>query len=244
MKDSVGIIGGVGPMATVYFMDLIISMTEAEKDQDHINMLVSNHATIPDRTEYIMGRSSESPEASMVEDAMMLERSGCGFLVIPCNTAHNFYGKINDAAGIPVLNIIQETIDFSRAKGAAGGRQIGTLGIMATEGTVVSDIYGRYCEPEGISTCYPDPEYQKKVNHIIYDCIKAGLPVSEEEMMEVIDHLRDKGADAIVMGCTELSVAYKDLDLGSKNEDLVDSLDALARATITKSGRKIRQEKK
>ncbi len=231
-------------MATVYFMDLIISMTEADKDQDHINMLVSNHATIPDRTEFILGRSQESPAQTMTEDAMMLEGSGCRFLVIPCNTAHNFYAQIDAAVGIPVLNIIQETIALARSRGAGRSVDVRNLGIMATEGTVLSDIYGRYCRPEGMKALYPDPEYQKKVNHIIYDRIKAGLPASKEEMMEVIEHLRGKGADAIVMGCTELSVAYKDMDLGRENEDLVDSLVALAGATIEKCGKTIRQETK
>lgn len=231
-------------MATVYFMDLMIRMTEAERDQDHINMLVSNHATIPDRTEYIMGRSSESPAVTMSEDAMMLENAGCSFLVIPCNTAHNFYEEIESTVKIPVLNIVEETIGFARARGAARGAVIGTLGIMATEGTVKSGVYGRYCRPEGLETVVPDPDFQGKVNHMIYDRIKAGLPVTREEMMEVIDHLRAKGADAIVMGCTELSIAYADLGLGDSEPDLVDSLDALARATITRCGRKIRQAQK
>lgn len=242
MKNAVGVLGGVGPMATVYFMDLIIEMTDASKDQDHINMLVSNHATIPDRTEYIMRRSDESPLDVMVEDARMLERSGCEFLVIPCNTAHYFLEEIKSSVVVPVLNIIEETIKFSQERVGTTATPIKTLGIMATEGTITSGTFSHYGAPYGVKMVAPDTAYQKKVNHIIYDCVKAGKPVTEEQMMEVINHLREKGCDAVVMGCTELSIAYKDLEIGKKNSDVVDTLEVLARATVLKSGKKLRQE--
>ena len=96
MKNAVGVLGGVGPLATVYFMEMIIEMTDASKDQEHIDMLVSNHATIPDRTGFILGESSESPMDAMVEDAQMLETAGCSFVVIPCNTAHYFFEDIKN----------------------------------------------------------------------------------------------------------------------------------------------------
>lgn len=242
MKNAVGVLGGVGPMATVYFMDLIIEMTEASKDQDHINMLVSNHATIPDRTEYIMRRSDESPLDVMVEDARMLARSGCEFLVIPCNTAHYFLEEIQSSVTIPVLNIIEETIKFSREKIGTADAPLKTLGIMATEGTITSGTFSHYGTPMGVKAVAPDTVFQKKVNHIIYDLVKAGKPVAEEEMMEVIDHLRSKGCDAVIMGCTELSIAYKDLQLGAKNSDVIDTLEVLARATVLRSGKQLRQE--
>lgn len=244
MRDAVGIIGGIGPMATVYFMDMIIEMTDASRDQDHINMLVSNHATIPDRTDYIMGRSDESPLDVMVEDARMLAKSGCSFLLIPCNTAHYFYKEIERCAGVPVLNIIVETVKFAQERMKQQGRKLRKLGIMATEGTVASGTYSHYAREMGIECVAPDEEYQVKVNHIIYDRIKAGLSVTEDEMMEVIDHLRGKDCDVVVMGCTELSVAYKDLNIGAGHDDVVDSLEALACATVTGCGKKLRLEKK
>ncbi|MBQ0078826.1 MAG: aspartate/glutamate racemase family protein, partial [Eubacterium sp.] len=236
MKNAVGVLGGVGPMATVYFMNIIIDMTEASRDQDHINMLVSNHATIPDRTEYIMRRSDDSPLDVMVEDARMLARSGCEFLVIPCNTAHYFYSEIECSVEIPVLNIIEETIKFTKEKLGTAHAPVKKLGIMATEGTITSGTFSHYGAPLGVKTVAPDTAYQKKVNHIIYDCVKAGKPVTEEQMMEVIDHLRAKGCDAVIMGCTELSIAYKDLEIGKKNSDVIDTLEVLARATVLRCG--------
>lgn len=116
MKNSVGVLGGIGPLATVYFMDLIIRMTEAETDQEHINMLVSNHATIPDRTDYILGKSEDSPLKDMTDDAKMLEEAGCLFIVIPCNTAHYFFEDIERSVKIPVINIIKETIRYAADK--------------------------------------------------------------------------------------------------------------------------------
>lgn len=241
MKNAVGVIGGVGPMATVYFMDMIIEMTEAERDQDHINMLVSNHATIPDRTEYILGKSDESPLDVMVEDARMLAKSGCEFLIIPCNTAHYFYPEIEVSAGVPVLNIIEETIKLAQEQLAKCGKTVKQIGIMGTEGTINSGTYSHYAKDMGVECVAPDPEYQKKVNYIIYDRIKAGLDVTEEEMMEVVNHLRDKGCDAVIMGCTELSIAYKDHNIGKKHKDVIDSLVALARATVLRCGKKLRE---
>ena len=111
---------------------------------------------------------------------------------------------------------------------------------MATEGTITSGTYSYYAGAMGIECEAPDEEFQKKVNYIIYDRIKAGLDVTEAEMMEVIDHLRGKGCDVVVMGCTELSIAYKDMSIGINNPDVVDSLEALARATVIKCGKQLR----
>ena len=94
IERAVGIIGGVGPMATVYFMETIIKMTDAKKDQDHINMVVLNHATIPDRTDFILGKSRRNPLKIMVEDAQKLQNAGADFVVIPCNTAHYIFDEI------------------------------------------------------------------------------------------------------------------------------------------------------
>lgn len=236
MKNAVGILGGIGPLATVYFMQMIIEMTDADTDQEHINMLVSNHSTIPDRTEFILGRSGSSPAADMMEDALMLEKAGCSFIVIPCNTAHFFFKDIEQSVHIPVLNIIKETIDYA----AASGSHVKKVGILATEGTIITDTYSLYGEAMGVECIAPDKEYQEKVNHIIYDKVKAGKPVTFEEIMEAVEHMRGKGCDAIVMGCTELSVAYKDLDLVNCCSDVVDSLTVLARRTVERAGKRLK----
>ncbi len=242
MKNAVGVLGGIGPLATVYFMQMIIEMTDAARDQEHIDMLVSNHATIPDRTEFIMGESQDSPESAMVDDARMLQAAGCSFIVIPCNTAHYFFEDIKSSVEIPVLNIIEETIDFAKKQGLQRKvpREVKRLGILATEGTISSGTYSFYGTPAAVQCISPDPEYQDKVNYMIYDRIKAGHSVSREMIMAVIEHMRSKSCDAVIMGCTELSVIYKDLKLDETCEDVIDSLWVLARSTVLKSGKHLR----
>ncbi|MBS7174824.1 MAG: amino acid racemase, partial [Clostridiales bacterium] len=112
----VGIIGGVGPMATVYFMEMVLNKTRAARDQDHLDMLVSNHATIPDRTDFLLGKSSESPLQAMIADAKTLQNAGCDFVVLPCNTAHYFFEAVQESIHIPLLNIIEETVKRCLAK--------------------------------------------------------------------------------------------------------------------------------
>lgn len=249
MKNAVGVLGGIGPLATVYFMDLVINMTEAEKDQEHINMLVSNHATIPDRTDYILGRNDESPLNDMIDDAKMLEKAGCIFIVIPCNTAHYFFEDIERSVEIPVINIIKETISYAvdkckyceKKNNNEDGEKVIKLGILATEGTISSGTYSFYGKTKGVLCIAPDEEHQKKVNHIIYDRVKAGLSVDEDEVDEVIRHMRCRGCDIVVMGCTELSVLCEDMDLDKKYDFVVDSLKVLAMKTIIRCEKKLRK---
>lgn len=240
MKGAVGVLGGVGPLATVYFMDMVIEMTDADTDQEHIDMLVSNHATIPDRTGFITGENSISPLNDMMEDALMLERAGCGFIVIPCNTAHYFFEDIKASVNIPVLNIIEETIRAAVKKGLEKGKEIKKLGIMATEGTIASGTYDFYGGPLGVECIVPDGEHQERINRIIYDRIKAGCSVDPNEITEIADHLKGRGCDMVVMGCTELSIAYKAFKIGSMRDDIVDSLEVLAIRTIEMCGKKLR----
>ncbi len=234
----VGVLGGVGPMATVYFEEMVLEMTDASRDQEHVNMLVYNHASIPDRTAFVLKQCDQSPLPDMVEDAQMLARMGCDFLVLPCNTAHFFHQRIQQAVSVPLLNIIEETVC------ACARRGLHTLGILATEGTVASDTYGMMCRRFGLDCLYPDPGTQRQVTSVIYDRIKAGQPVKAREMAALYTRMRDEGCDGIVLGCTELSVAHRDLALHGAHPDVVDSLEVLARSTIRRAGKKVRGDGK
>ncbi|MGL5694388.1 MAG: aspartate/glutamate racemase family protein, partial [Peptostreptococcaceae bacterium] len=103
-NKTVGVMGGLGPMATVYFYDMVVRLTDAKCDQDHIDMVIANRATTPDRTDYIIGKNPNSPVPVLKEDAKRLEAFGSDFLVITCNTAHYFYDEISKNVNIPVLN--------------------------------------------------------------------------------------------------------------------------------------------
>lgn len=236
MKQAVGVIGGVGPMATVYYMQRVIEMTKAGCDQEHINMLVFNDCDIPDRTAFITEKSSDNPLPVMVEDAKRLEAAGCEFVVIPCNTAHYFYDELEQAVEIPVVNIVEETIRYAKAR----VQDLSCVGIMATTGTIVTGTYQKYAERAGLSFAVPDENEQNLLMQIIYDGVKAGKPVPRADFDRVANHLRAKGAQCLILGCTELSVLKRDLPIN--DPDVLDSIDVLASETVRRSGKPFTDE--
>lgn len=236
MKQAVGVIGGVGPMATVYYMQRVIEMTKAGCDQEHINMLVFNDCDIPDRTAFITEKSPDNPLPVMVEDAKRLEAAGCEFVVIPCNTAHYFYDELEQAVEIPVVNIVEETIRYAKAR----VQDLSCVGIMATTGTIVTGTYQKYAERAGLSYAVPDENEQDLLMQIIYDGVKAGKPVPRADFDRVANHLRAKGAQCLILGCTELSVLKRDLPIN--DPDVLDSIDVLASETVRRSGKPFTDE--
>lgn len=234
IERAVGIIGGVGPMATVYFMETIIKMTDAKKDQDHINMVVLNHATIPDRTDFILGKSRQNPLKIMVEDAQKLQNAGADFVVIPCNTAHYFFDEIQKSISIPMLNIVEETIDYALQVFPG----LTKLGVLATNGTIESKTYQLACIKRGITCVVPDESGQKSVMKIIYDQVKAGQKADIASFYHLTESLKEQGAQAIVLGCTELSLVKKEFNI--IEPDIIDSLEVLARKTILTCGKELK----
>lgn len=236
MENAVGVIGGVGPMATAYFLERVIAMTQADRDQDHINMVIYNHATIPDRTAYILDENKEDPLGPLIADAQSLEKNGCNFIVIPCNTAHYFYESIEKSVHIPVVNIVEETIRYAVER----VNNLTCLGIMATDGTLTTETYQKAAKRFHLKTVQPNEDMQKKVMAMIYDGVKAGKEVSYDSFAEVADYLRDLGAQCIILGCTELSVLKHMLDLNEA--DVLDSIDVLATETVRRSGKVLTKE--
>ena len=232
IEKAVGILGGVGPLATVYFMEMIIRLTDAEADQGHMNMVVLNHATIPDRTDFILGRSSENPLEIMVNDAKKLEAAGADFIVIPCNTAHYFYDSIRENVNIQMVSIIEETVEFAINKIPA----LKKLGILATEGTIASKTYELECGKHGIVCEIPNEEECAALMKIIYEQVKAGKDIDIVAFMNIMNAMRKRGCDGIVLGCTELSVIRREYKL--LGNDVIDSLEALALKTIRLGGKK------
>lgn len=231
MKNSVGVIGGLGPLATSYFMNLVINNTKAPNDQEHIDMIVFNHSTTYDRTDYILGKSNDNPVFSLIEDAKTLERLGCSFLVMPCNTSHYFYNNIIENINIPFLNIVTCTIDEIK------NNKKGKIGIMATDGTIKAETYKKEIEEYGFEYFTPDSEEQRKIMDYIYNYVKRGKSVTKKEFMELIDYFFSNNCDYIIVGCTELSVIYTDLKITDKR--IIDSLTVLAKKTIIKCGKEL-----
>lgn len=225
---KVGVLGGLGPKATAYFMDLVIDNTKASCDQDHIDMIVYNHASIPDRTSYILGNSKDNPIPYLIKDAKMLESLGCNYLVMPCNTSHFMYDEIKESINIPLINMPYEV-----SKLINENNEIKKVGILATKGTLKAKIYERYLEKE---VFYPSDETNNKVMDLIYEKVKKGVKVNKKEFYSVLEEYFDNDCDALIMGCTELSVIVRDNDLYFDNR-LIDSLKVLVDKTIELSGK-------
>lgn len=217
---KLGIIGGLGPMATAYFMQRIIELTDAASDQENIEMVVYNCPSIPDRTGYILGRSEESPLPKILELAHELERQNVDYIAIPCITAHYFHPDIAKSVFVPVGNGIKETAEYLSAAG------ITKVGIMATDGTVQMHLFDSVFKDFDIQCVYPDVECQKLVMSIIYDDVKAGRKVNMEEFENVKVQLFGEGAEVIILGCTELSILKRDYNVGGKVLDIIDVLAA------------------
>lgn len=226
-RPVLGIIGGVGPLATAYFMEMLIKKTPATTDQEQMPMIVFNDPQIPDRTAYILDHAKANPQPEMTKVAQWLENAGADYLAIACNTAHYFYKAIADAVNVPVVNIMEETTRHIASLYGAGA----TVGLMATEGTVKSGVFQDCFERNGMSVITPSVAGERHVMHLIYDCVKANRPYDMEEFLGVAHDLRSRGADAVVVGCTELSVVYA--DLAETPPWLYDSLDILADRCVT-----------
>lgn len=225
---KLGILGGLGPMASAYFYEMITEHTKASCDQEHIDILLSSRASTPDRTDYIMGKSEISPLPIMIKDAKYLESCKVSAIVIPCNTAHYFIEGIRNSVSIPMPSIITETVQHILHNGFK------KAGILATEGTVSTNSYQRELNNAGIKWEVPSCEMQKKVSDLIYENVKKGKKVSREAFYEIVNSLFDKGCDTVILGCTELSVINKDL---GGDERLTDSLEVLAYTAIKLCGK-------
>ncbi len=229
--EPVGVLGGLGPAATVHFMARVVELTDAHRDQDHVDLIVWQHGSIPDRSAFLLGHG-ESPEPVLVADAVALERAGARFIAIPCNTAVVWVEQMRAAVSIEVLDTVAETVDAARA--AVPGLQ--RLGVLATDGTLLAGTYA--AAAAGLDLLTPSAEVQREVMAIIYDGVKAGEPVSRERFDAVVAHLREQGAEAVALGCTELSVLNE--DLGVDDPTVVDSIDALARRVVERAGAPLR----
>lgn len=227
MGKILGVIGGLGPLATAYFLELVTQMTAARTDQEHIEILIHSKPGIPDRTRYILGKSDRSPLPYMEAVGKQLAAQGAELLAIPCITAHYFQRELEETVGVPILNAIEETAGYLRRE------QITRVGVMATDGTVESGLFQRVLGEQGIQVVLPDAGGQAAVMHLIYENVKAGRPIELSLCRQITDQLTGAGAQVILLGCTELSVIKKDhpgelLRMGQ----FLDVMEVLARRAV------------
>jgi aspartate racemase len=198
----VGIIGGMGPEATLDFMSKIIKGTPARVDQDHIRILVDNNPQIPCRVKAIM-EHKKSPGPIMADMARRLEKWGAELIVIPCNTAHFYIQEIIEAVHVPVLNMVEETVRVLMKD------SIKNVALLATNATLKTKLYEKKLVEAGIQFILPSQSYQEMMMRIIFEIKSGNVNTSMELLDRVIHHVLDKGADSIILGCTELPMIVK-----------------------------------
>lgn len=220
---TLGVIGGMGPMATAYFIELIVRMTDGAKDQDHLPMIIYHSPKIADRTSFILGKSRENPVSDIIRIGRRLALQGAACISIPCITAHYFHRELSEQIPIPIIHGIRETaLELLE-------NHVKRAGIMATDGTIQSRLFQAQLEETGIETVVPDAGHQRMVMELIYQDIKAGKPVRPKQFQRVSAHLWERGAEAIVLGCTELSLIKKDFPIGG---GYLDTMELLAQRSI------------
>jgi len=224
---TIGVLGGMGPDATVECYKSIIEQTPAKKDQDHLPLLIYNNPQIPDRTESIL-HNGISPVPQLQDSAHRLEEAGADLIIMPCNTAHYFIEKIREVIEIPVLNMVKATVDKLPPGSVAG--------LLATTGTIKTGIYEKYAA-DRLKIITPSDENQKTVMDAIYGKrgIKAGFKDDRltNKLIQVVDHLKEKGADSIIAGCTEIRLVLNDSNLVEL--DLLTPIDVIAREAVQRA---------
>lgn len=220
-------------MATVYYLELLTRMTDAVKDQEHPRIFLESLPDIPDRTAYVLDHTAEDPAPMMIDAAQALQNIGAELLTIPCITAHCFYDRIAEAVGIPVLHLPRCVARDAAEEG------ISTVGILATTGTIQSGILKAEFTAAGVDTIIPDAKHQDLLMQIIYEQIKKGTTVDWQMFSEVGESLLQRGAEKLVLGCTELPLLKKEVtQMGDSSlerllaEDSIDVLEVLAQHAL------------
>ena len=199
---TIGILGGLGPMATVDLYIKIIKAIPAKRDQDHLHVIIDSNPKIPDRTEHILSNGPD-PVPLLIDTAINLERAGADFILIPCNTAHYYFDQIKDSIDIDIIHMVKETAKYIMMKGYT------SAGILSTDGTIAIGLYNDLLK---IDTVFPHPKIQKLVMDAIYgrNGIKAGeLETANEILLCAASHLIERGAECVVAACTEISLTLK-----------------------------------
>ncbi len=221
MTKTVGVLGGMGPDATADFMSCVIRATPADKDQDHVRMLIDSNPHVPNRQEALL-RGGEDPGPALASMARGLAAAGADFLVMPCNTAHAFADAITAAVDIPLVSIIDVIVE---ACGDAAA-----VGVLATDGCLSSGVFQAALTERGRRAVLPDDAETAALMGLITR-IKAGDTGSKvaDGMRELAAALIARGAEVIIAGCTEIPLV---LDADRVDVPVVSSTDALARATV------------
>ena len=231
-RKVIGIIGGMGPMATADLFKKIIENTEASTDQEHLHVLIDSDTDIPDRTQCILD-GNDAPLSFLTASAKRLTEAGADLLIMPCNTAHHYYAQLKASMDVPVLNMPELSAKYCAEKG------YDCVGILATEGALSAGVCDPYFEELGIRLVLPSRQGVKKLMRLIYSEVKAGKPCHPELLSRELLNMALEGAEAFLLACTELPLVFE-----GQNGPLpfIDPTLILARAAVSAAGGKLKPE--
>ncbi|MBF0279795.1 MAG: aspartate/glutamate racemase family protein [SAR324 cluster bacterium] len=223
---TIGILGGMGPEASIFFYQKILDNTPAQKDQDHIPTLIYSNPQIPNRTDAILSNQLEKTAKALEESAKILEEGGASFIVIPCNTAHFWIEDIKAAVNIPVFDMIEETVRF-----LVENLQLKKVGLLSTIGTQKTEVFQKKGEAFSLEILIPNQFLSQKVMEVIGE-IKKGN--KSKTLLQAIEEVRiwfqNLGVDQLVLGCTELPLLFE-----NETEWALDPMDVLARVAVAEA---------
>lgn len=234
-KKTIGVLGGMGPEATLYCFAKIIKNTPAQRDQDHLRVVIDSNPRVPDRTPAIIG-DGESPVPVIVEGCHALEKAGADFIIIPCVSAHFFLTEIQAQCNLPILSIFAAVTEALKRDHP----EIKAAGLLATTGTIKGRMFQEHLADDEVKTIVPDDAVQQSIMEAIYDIKNARPSRSRSEITadlitaaESLISQKPEGAQAIIAGCTEIPLA-----LGQQHLSVpyFDALNILARAAILHTG--------
>ncbi|MBO9442582.1 aspartate/glutamate racemase family protein [Phaeobacter italicus] len=200
---KIGVVGGVGPAATVDFFRKVVTATAAKRDQDHIKILIEQNPQIPDRTDNLL-HGGIDPTLALYATCQKLVAGGAKLIAIPCNTAHAFVDAIQPNLRVPIVHMLSETVRAIRRTEKEGTK----VAVLATDGTIQSGLYQDRLKKEGLVPVVPSPTAQRHVMDAIYGPagVKAGFTSGEssEKLITALEDVAQQGARIAILGCTEL----------------------------------------
>lgn len=222
-----GVLGGMGPLATVDFLKKLVAATPAERDQDHIPVVVYSVPQVPDRVAPIVRGEGESPLPAMIEGVHTLEVAGASCIVIPCVTAHHWYDELCQAATVPIIHIADATCAALQEQGARAN-----VGLLATAATLRSGFFQRRLEAAGMQPVLPADELMYELVLPSIACVKRHDMVTARRLAsEAVARLLTQELEAVVLGCSELPAALEG-SAPALTAHCVDTLSALAQACV------------
>lgn len=229
-QTRLGIIGGLGPLASSFFYELITKHTLASCDQDHLDLVLFSHATMIDRTEALKTAAGRRVLIdTLVQDARLLEQAGAKYIAVPCNTTHVVWDEVVQESGALWIHMIRETAEAIRLKYP----DVRRVGILATDGTIENALYQKELIQVGLEPMIPPQDMQQKVMQVIYEQVKAGKAIDYDMFAQLTEEFHRSGAEVIILGCTELSVIHAQRPLPSY---CVDAMKILVRRSLEFSG--------